>query len=106
MEVLRKRAKVKKKKAKPLDGNLTTRTKMCSFYCFVIRFTGTGYVSVELPKETVSDEVSYSIIIMAWTFYDSFYNNGAPSWCNNKSFTFHHMTHHVNVVCNTNWYLI
>lgn len=57
MEVQRKRAKVKKKKTKPLDGNVTARIKLCTYF---IRFTGTGYVNVEIAKENVSDKVSYT----------------------------------------------
>ena len=58
MEVQKKRAKVKKKKAKPLDGN---QYPICYLRCALV-FIGTGYVEVEISKDSTSDNVRYSYL--------------------------------------------
>ena len=55
MEVQRKRTKSKKKKAKPLDGNMSRRISRSAM--FNVNLAGTGYVNVEIAKKDKSDEV-------------------------------------------------
>ena len=54
MEVQRKRTKVKKKKAKPLDGNNSWCLRSASAN---VHYTGTGYVNVEIAKDNLEDKV-------------------------------------------------